>query len=100
MYKANTVELVRNLSIEAPKNEGFFVGYVSQRNVTVYGLAQCWKFMNGSACQNCLVEAVTRIDSCASKAEGKALNAGCYLRYSTHNFYNSSNNNVPHENQG
>ncbi|KAG5050742.1 hypothetical protein JHK87_002940 [Glycine soja] len=100
VYKANTVELVRNLSIEAPKNEGFFVGYVSQRNVTVYGLAQCWKFMNGSACQNCLVEAVTRIDSCASKAEGKALNAGCYLRYSTHNFYNSSNNNVPHENQG
>uniref|UniRef100_I1J564 Gnk2-homologous domain-containing protein n=1 Tax=Glycine max TaxID=3847 RepID=I1J564_SOYBN len=83
VYKANTVELVRNLSIEAPKNEGFFVGY---------------KFVNGSACQNCLDEAVTRINSCAPKVEGKALNVGCYLRYSIHNFYNSSNNNAPQEN--
>ncbi|RZC28190.1 Cysteine-rich receptor-like protein kinase 3 [Glycine soja] len=78
VYKANTVELVRNLSIEAPKNEGFFVG----------------------ACQNCLDEAVTRINSCAPKVEGKALNVGCYLRYSIHNFYNSSNNNAPQENHG
>ncbi|KAK7407236.1 hypothetical protein VNO78_08971 [Psophocarpus tetragonolobus] len=100
VYKANTVELVENLSIEVPKNEGFFVGYVSRRNVTVYGLAQCWKYVNGSACQNCLAEAVTRIDSCAPKQEGKALNAGCYLMYSTHNFYNSSNHNAPQENQG
>ncbi|TKY69895.1 Cysteine-rich receptor protein kinase 3 [Spatholobus suberectus] len=101
VYKANAVELVRDLSIEAPKNEGFFVGYVSRGNVTVYGLAQCWKYVNGSACQNCLAEAVTRIDSCAPKEEGKALNAGCYLRYSTRNFYsNSSNINAPQLNQG
>ncbi|RDX57790.1 Cysteine-rich receptor-like protein kinase 3, partial [Mucuna pruriens] len=100
VYKANTLELVRNLSVEAPKNEGFFVGYVSLRNVTVYGLAQCWKFVNASACQNCLAEAITRIDLCSPKEEGKALNAGCYLRYSTHNFYNSSNNNAPQVNQG
>lgn len=100
VYKANTVELVRNLSIEAPKNEGFFVGYVRKRNVTVYGLAQCWKFVNGSACKNCLAEAIIRIDSCAAKEEGRVLNAGCYLRYSTRNFYNSSSINAPQENQG
>ncbi|XP_020217855.1 cysteine-rich receptor-like protein kinase 3 [Cajanus cajan] len=100
VYKANTLELVRNLSVEAPKNEGFFVGYVSRRNVTVYGLAQCWKYVNATACQNCLAKAATRIDSCASKGEGKALNAGCYLRYSTRNFYISSSHNNPQEKKG
>ncbi|CAJ1931400.1 unnamed protein product [Sphenostylis stenocarpa] len=100
VFKANTVEFVRNLSIQAPKNEGFSVGFVRRSNVTIYGLAQCWKFVNGSSCQNCLAEAITRIDSCAPKQEGKALNAGCYLRYSTHNFYNSSNNTAPQEHQG
>ncbi|KAL2330312.1 hypothetical protein Fmac_017893 [Flemingia macrophylla] len=100
VYKANTLELVRNLSIEAPKNEGFFVGYVSRRNVTVYGLAQCWNYVNASACQNCLAEAVTMIDSCVPKEEGKALYAGCYLRYSTRDFYNSSSHNSLQENKG
>jgi len=100
VFKANTVELVRNLSIEAPKNEGFSAGYVRRSNVTIYGLAQCWKFVNSSSCQNCLAEAITRIDSCAPKGEVRALNAGCYLRYATHNFYNSSNNNPPQEHRG
>lgn len=83
VYKANTMVLVRNLSTEAPKNEGFLVGYMSRRSVTVYELPQCWKFVNGSACENCLTDAVTRIDYCAPKEEGKALSVGCYLRYST-----------------
>ncbi|XP_061372761.1 cysteine-rich receptor-like protein kinase 3 [Gastrolobium bilobum] len=95
VYKANTLELVRNLSIEAPKSEGFFVGSLSRRNVTVYGLAQCWKFVNGNSCKNCLAEAVTRIDSCTPREEGRVLNAGCYLRYSNHKFYNNLSNDTP-----
>ncbi|KAK7361671.1 hypothetical protein VNO77_03745 [Canavalia gladiata] len=90
VYKANALELVRNLSKLAPKNDGFFVGSVSRKNVTVYGLAQCWEFVTGSACQKCLADAVDRIGSCATKEEGRALNAGCYLRYSAHKFYNNS----------
>ncbi|XP_057448517.1 cysteine-rich receptor-like protein kinase 3 [Lotus japonicus] len=95
VHKANVVELVRNLSVEAPKNDGFFVGVLSKRNVSVYGLAQCWNFVNESVCQNCLVEAVTRIDSCALKEEGRVLNAGCYLRFSTDKFYDNSSNIAP-----
>ncbi|KAK9934628.1 hypothetical protein M0R45_021765 [Rubus argutus] len=37
VFKANALELVRNLSVEAPKNDGFFVGSVNRGNVTVYG---------------------------------------------------------------
>lgn len=90
IFGANAVELVRNLSVQAVKNDGFFVGSVSRGNVSVYGLAQCWEFVNGSACENCLENAVSRIASCTPKEEGRALNAGCYLRYSTQKFYNNS----------
>ncbi|KAI4328200.1 hypothetical protein L6164_020574 [Bauhinia variegata] len=100
IYKANTLELVRNLSVEAPRNDGFFVGFVNRTNVTVYGLAQCWEFVNGSACEQCLADAVTEISSCVPKEEGRVLNAGCYLRYSTQKFYNNSTTNQPGRNQG
>ncbi|KAJ0094554.1 hypothetical protein Patl1_16083 [Pistacia atlantica] len=90
VFGANAVELVRNLSAQAVKNDGFFVGSVSRGNVLVYGLAQCWEFVNGSACEKCLENAVSRIGSCTPKEEGRVLNAGCYLRYSTQKFYNNS----------
>ena len=89
IYKANALELVRNLSEVAPKNDGFLVGSVERKNVSVYGLAQCWEFVNGSACKKCLADAAKRIASCATQ-EGRALNAGCYLRFSAHKFYNNS----------
>ncbi|XWS63690.1 hypothetical protein CRYUN_Cryun06bG0123200 [Craigia yunnanensis] len=90
VFRANVMQLVRNLSVEAPKKDGFFVGSVSRGNVSVYGLAQCWELVNGSACEGCLANAVYRITSCLPKEEGRVLNAGCYLRYSTEKFYYNS----------
>lgn len=90
-FRANVMQLVRNLTVEAPKNDGFFVGSMGKgNNVSVYGLAQCWELVNASACEDCLVNAVSRISSCLPKEEGRALNAGCYLRYSTNKFYYNS----------
>ena len=59
--------LVMNLSVEAPKFDGFSVGSVNNGNVTVYGLAQCWEFVNGTACEDCLANAVSNISSCTPK---------------------------------
>ncbi|KAK5776612.1 cysteine-rich receptor-like protein kinase 3 [Gossypium arboreum] len=90
-FRANVMQLVRNLTVEAPKNDGFFVGSMGKgNNVSVYGLAQCWELVNASACEDCLVNAVSRISSCLPKEEGRVLNAGCYLRYSTNKFYYNS----------
>ncbi|KAF8390451.1 hypothetical protein HHK36_024977 [Tetracentron sinense] len=94
-FRANTIELVRNLSVEARKNDGFFVGSVNRGNSTVFGLAQCWKLVNGSSCGKCLENAVSMIGSCLPKEEGRVLNTGCYLRYSTHRFYNNSEGDTP-----
>ncbi|XVE92377.1 hypothetical protein REPUB_Repub01dG0092200 [Reevesia pubescens] len=90
VFRANVMQLVRNLSVEAPKSDGFFVGSVSRGNVLVYGLAQCWELVNGTACEGCLANVVSRISSCLPKEEGRVLNAGCYLRYSTEKFYYNS----------
>ncbi|KAM7484213.1 hypothetical protein LguiA_000222 [Lonicera macranthoides] len=90
LFRANVVELVRNLTVEGQRNDGFFVGSVSRENLTVYGLAQCWEFVNGSACVRCLENSLSRIASCPPKEEGRVLNSGCYLRYSTQKFYNNS----------
>ncbi|GAV62001.1 Pkinase domain-containing protein/Stress-antifung domain-containing protein [Cephalotus follicularis] len=90
VFKDNAIELVKNLSVQALKNDGFFVGFVTTGNVTVYGLAQCWELVNSSACQSCLENAVSKIESCAPKREGRVLNAGCYLQYSPYKFYNNS----------
>ncbi|KAL5063415.1 hypothetical protein RYX36_025152 [Vicia faba] len=102
VYEANVYELLRNLSVLAPKNGGFSVGFVERKNVTVYGLAQCWKFVTGGNCRRCLEDAVTRIgSSCRKKEDGRALNSGCYLRHSPHKFYNnSSSNDVAAGNRG
>ncbi|EEF34454.1 cysteine-rich receptor-like protein kinase 3 [Ricinus communis] len=90
LYSDNAMELMRNLSVLTPKNDGFFVGSVNKGNISVYGLAQCWELVNTSACETCLADAVSKITNCTPKEEGRVLNSGCYLRYSTQKFYNNS----------
>lgn len=99
-FRASVVELGRNLRDEGVKNEGFFTGSVSSGNLTVYGLGQCWEFVNGRGCVDCLENAVSRIGLCPPKVEGRALNSGCYLRYSTTKFYNNSASDEPIECSG
>ncbi|GFP97477.1 cysteine-rich receptor-like protein kinase 3 [Phtheirospermum japonicum] len=85
------LELVRRVSLDGPRNDGFYTGLVRRGgNLTVYGLGQCWEYVNRSGCVECLEKSVSRIGSCAPKVEGRVLNAGCYVRYSTTRFYNNS----------
>ena len=100
VFAANVKVLVRNLSVEAPKNDNFFVGFVNEGYITVYGLAQCWESVSGSACEDCLAKAVSNIGSCTPKEEGRVLNAGCYMRYSTQKFYYNSSDLVGGHNHG
>ncbi|KAG6573727.1 Cysteine-rich receptor-like protein kinase 3, partial [Cucurbita argyrosperma subsp. sororia] len=90
IFSDNAMKLARNLSVVAPKNDGFAVGLVDFRNVSVYGLAQCWKFVRGDSCSKCLADAAKEIATCPPKADGRVLNAGCFFRYSTERFYFNS----------
>ncbi|XP_057528515.1 cysteine-rich receptor-like protein kinase 3 [Amaranthus tricolor] len=90
IFKENVIDLVKNISSQGVKNGGFYFGSLRRNNVTVNGLVQCWEFVNYSACKICLTNAISKINLCPPAIEGRALNSGCYLRYSTYKFYNNS----------
>ncbi|CAN1151162.1 Cysteine-rich receptor-like protein kinase 2, partial [Linum perenne] len=100
VFGANAISLVRNLSEQVVGNDGFSVGSVSRGNVSVFGLVQCWEFVNGSNCRSCLADAVEMIGNCTPREEGRVLKAGCYMRYSTRRFYNISSSSPNSGNEG
>eukprot|EP01018_Ginkgo_biloba_P008796 Gb_30008 [translate_table: standard] len=79
----NTRQLMNELSSEAPGNGGFIMGSTQGPSTKIYGVAQCWKTLSKSLCKDCLLNASAKILACSPSLEGRALNAGCYMHYST-----------------
>ncbi|XP_021826023.1 cysteine-rich receptor-like protein kinase 1 [Prunus avium] len=81
-------DVIGNVTEKAVSHEGF--GVFEQRGgvENAYALAQCWKTINESGCRECLEEAgASLLRECVPGVEGRAMFAGCYLRYSTERFY-------------
>ncbi|KAL5725068.1 Cell division control protein 2 [Ranunculus cassubicifolius] len=76
---------------EAPLKKGFArpAVTVAGSNESAYVLANCWKTVNESACRKCLDNASASIMKCLPWSEGRALNTGCFLRYSDTDFLNA-----------
>ncbi|KAF7135330.1 hypothetical protein RHSIM_Rhsim08G0174200 [Rhododendron simsii] len=66
---------------------GFGSAEESSEAPGAYALGQCWNTVNSTGCGVCLEDAWREVKKCLPAAEGRALNAGCYLRYSTRNFF-------------
>ncbi|KAL3748480.1 hypothetical protein ACJRO7_009685 [Eucalyptus globulus] len=81
--------VLRNVSASAVRNKGFAVaGEDGVGGVAgVYALAQCWSTLDAGSCRFCLENATSMARSCAPGEEARAMNAGCFLRYSTTKFY-------------
>ncbi|XP_039161948.1 cysteine-rich receptor-like protein kinase 42 [Eucalyptus grandis] len=81
--------VLRNVSASAVRNKGFAVaGEDGVGGVAgVYALAQCWSTLDAVGCRVCLENATSMARSCAPGEEARAMNAGCFLRYSTTKFY-------------
>ncbi|KAL3624264.1 hypothetical protein CASFOL_033080 [Castilleja foliolosa] len=78
-------ELVDNLTASAVVNDG----YAARGSNGVFGLAECWNTVSTEGCRACLAKANREIRGCLPSREGRALNAGCYLRYSTERFFSN-----------
>ncbi|CAN0893136.1 Cysteine-rich receptor-like protein kinase 2 [Linum grandiflorum] len=75
----------------APGNGGFWQGTTRMNSsLSVFVLANCWKTLNPSSCRLCLKNASSTLaaDCLPRSTEGRALNTGCFLRYSDRNFLN------------
>ncbi|PAN30443.1 hypothetical protein PAHAL_5G282400 [Panicum hallii] len=72
----------------APGSLGFGAGSAASGGATAFALAQCWESLNDTACAQCLRAASGAVATCAPATEGRALFAGCYIRYSMRLFWN------------
>ncbi|XP_039161995.1 cysteine-rich receptor-like protein kinase 42 [Eucalyptus grandis] len=81
--------VLRNVSAVAPENKGFAVFEEARRGgvAGVYALAQCWNTLDKKGCRECLANAMIKGRNCTPGDEGRAMNAGCFMRYSTERFY-------------
>ncbi|KAL9254782.1 Cysteine-rich receptor-like protein [Drosera capensis] len=89
-FEKSVSMVVEKVTRIALANGGFGVGSVLGGGGVegVYAMAQCWRTVGGAGCKACLRKAGEEVKGCAASREGRAMNAGCYLRYSTQKFYN------------
>lgn len=91
LFEASARQAVLNIVQSAPSNRGYAraqVGVSGSVNETVYVLSDCWRSLNESSCRQCLENASDTILGCLPWSEGRALNTGCFMRYSDTDFLN------------
>ena len=91
-YRQAAKEAVMQVVNVAPGNRGFAKARVSvagrANESAAYALGQCWRSLNRSSCRLCLQIASASMLSCLPVSEGRALNTGCFMRYSNTDFLN------------
>ncbi|XP_038704813.1 cysteine-rich receptor-like protein kinase 2 isoform X1 [Tripterygium wilfordii] len=89
-FEASARQAVMRAEADAPNNGGYArVDLAAAGNDYAYVLAECWKTLNDSSCKACLENATAGIGGCLPWSEGRVLNAGCFMRYSNRDFFNS-----------
>ncbi|XP_058098019.1 cysteine-rich receptor-like protein kinase 43 [Magnolia sinica] len=82
-------EVLMDLYMATPRINGFFA---TARRATVggkvvYGVAQCLETVGETSCEECLKGAYGNIENCPPSADGRAMDGGCFLRYSNTAFF-------------
>uniref|UniRef100_A0A0D6QRJ0 Uncharacterized protein n=1 Tax=Araucaria cunninghamii TaxID=56994 RepID=A0A0D6QRJ0_ARACU len=88
-FSATSQSLISDLCAAAPRTEYLFAAQTRKdaSNRTVYGLASCLRTLTEQECKACLAIAQINMNSCYPHTEGRAVDAGCYLRYATYSFF-------------
>ncbi|XP_058776386.1 cysteine-rich receptor-like protein kinase 2 [Vicia villosa] len=90
-FRAAAKQAVLRAVQDAVKNKGYARGKVvvsEAANESAYVLADCWRNLNSRSCKACLEHASSSILRCLPSSEGRALNTGCFMRYSDTDFLN------------
>ncbi|KAK2427940.1 Cell division control protein 2 [Trifolium repens] len=90
-FQAAAKQAVLRAVQDASNNKGYARGKVSvsgTANESAYVLADCWRTLDSSSCKACLEHASSSILGCLPFSEGRALNTGCFMRYSDTDFLN------------
>ncbi|KAE8652043.1 hypothetical protein Csa_018624 [Cucumis sativus] len=91
-YRQAAKEAVMQVVDGAPDNRGFAKARMAVAGMAnesaAYALGQCWRSLNRSSCSTCLQIASASMLRCLPRSEARALNTGCFMRYSNTDFLN------------
>ncbi|XP_075656499.1 cysteine-rich receptor-like protein kinase 2 [Castanea sativa] len=90
-YEESVRQAVSSAVLAAPNQNGSATApktVPGAVNEAVYVLADCWRTLNANSCKACLENASASILECLPWSEGRALNTGCFMRYSDKDFLN------------
>nr|CAB3499347.1 unnamed protein product [Digitaria exilis] len=76
--------LVADLAAAVPRVPGLAAAAARDG---VYAAAQCVETVGEGGCAQCLKVAVGNIDGCPPDSDGRAVDAGCFMRYSDRSFF-------------
>ncbi|XP_024961311.1 cysteine-rich receptor-like protein kinase 2 [Cynara cardunculus var. scolymus] len=98
-------EFLSDIRIATPRTSDFYVSSTrksSSGNVTLYAIAQCVENTTQRICQSCLNRAYNNLYGCLPHTEGKAIDLGCFMRYSDTPFFkdNQTTNIIPFLKEG
>ncbi|GLT86263.1 hypothetical protein SLE2022_044110 [Rubroshorea leprosula] len=81
--------LLNDLQVATPRIDGYFAASKKEvsRNITAYGVAQCIETISKSGCRDCMAVLYNDIQQCPPKSDGRAVDVGCFLRYSESPFF-------------
>ncbi|KAG8383210.1 hypothetical protein BUALT_Bualt05G0160800 [Buddleja alternifolia] len=90
-FRESTMRALSQAVLVVLNNNGYARAQMAvsrPENGAVYILAECWRTLNTSSCRACLEDASKSVSRCLPASEGRALNTGCFIRYSDTNFLN------------
>ncbi|KAI3747606.1 hypothetical protein L6452_10121 [Arctium lappa] len=98
-------ELLSDIQVATPRTSDFYIAstrQVTSGNATVYAIGQCVENVSQAICKNCLSTAYNNLYSCLPADEGRAINVGCFMRYSEFPFFqdNQTINLIPFLGEG
>ncbi|KAJ0544840.1 putative protein kinase RLK-Pelle-DLSV family [Helianthus annuus] len=92
VFQDSVTQAVSNAVRDALTDGGYFARKEVIRpgtvNESVYVLANCWRTLTANSCRSCLEAASESLSRCLPWSEGRALMAGCFMRYSDTDFFN------------
>lgn len=93
-FEAAVQGLLADLQTATPRIDGYFaatkkevVGGGTGISATVYGVAQCIETITESGCRECMQVVTSDIQRCPPNTNGRAVDVGCFLRYSDSPFF-------------
>ncbi|XP_019185433.1 PREDICTED: cysteine-rich receptor-like protein kinase 2 [Ipomoea nil] len=93
IFNETAQELLNELLVATPRINGFYAAAKEPPSgggggATGYAVAQCAETVSQSSCEDCLSLAYNNIKDCLpNSADGRAVGAGCFLRYSDTAFF-------------